>query len=90
VLKTDPNNAQAHVDLGDIRQRQADEQRGKTVTMTPSSKLKRAQALYEEAKAHYAKGQDDPALRDYARAKLDYVDKELQKVINELKFRGDL
>jgi predicted Zn-dependent protease len=90
VLKLDPGQAQAHVDIGDIRQKQADEQRGKAVTTTPTSKLKRAQALYEEAKSHYTKGQSDPALRGYAGTKLDYVEKMLQAVVNELRFRGDL
>ncbi len=89
VLRMESDMAQAHVDLGDIRQKQADEQRGKVVTTTPTSKLKRAQALYEEAKSHYVKGQSDPALRAYAGTKLDYVEKMLQTVGNELRFRGD-
>ena len=89
VLRMDPGNAQAHVDLGDIRQKQADEQRGKVVTTTPTSKLKRAQALYEEAKSHYNRGQSDAALRGYAGSKLDYVEKMLLAIENELRFRGD-
>ena len=89
VLRMDPGNVQAHVDLGDIRQKQADEQRGKVVTTTPTSKLKRAQGLYEEAKSHYTRGQSDAGLRGYASTKLDYVEKMLQTVGNELRFRGD-
>jgi Tfp pilus assembly protein PilF len=84
VLRMDPGMAQAHVDLGDIRQRQADEQRGSNPAATPTSKLKRAKALYEEAKSHYNRGMSDPGLRSYANAKAEYVDKALQAVDKEL------
>ncbi len=84
VLRMDPGMAQAHVDLGDIRQREADEQRGKNPTATPTSRLKRARALYDEARKHYAHAQSDPSLRSYASAKTEYVDKQLQLVDKEL------
>jgi len=84
VLRMDPSNAQAHVDIGDIRQKQADEQRGTNIASTTTAKLKRAKALYEEAKTHYARGMSDPGLKNYADAKNDYVDKALKLVDKEL------
>jgi len=84
VLRMDPSNAQAHVDVGDIRQKQADEQRGTNLAATPTSKLKRAKALYEEAKTHYARAMSDQGLKNYADAKTDYVNKALQAVDREL------
>jgi|GEM_PF-628951 len=84
VLRMDPNTAQAHVDLGDIRQRQADEARGDVITRTTTAKLKQAKSLYEEAKSHYARALSDPNLRGYAEAKTDYANKALQAVDREL------
>jgi len=84
VLKMDPNNAQAHVDVGDIRQKQADEQRGTNLAATSTSKLKRSKVLYEEAKTHYARAMSDQGLKNYADAKTDYVNKALQAVDREL------
>ncbi len=84
VLQLDAGNVQAHVDLGDIRQKQADEQRGSNPSATSVAKLKRAKALYEEAKAHYARALSDPGLRGYANSKTEYVDKQLVVVNKEL------
>jgi len=84
VLRMDPGQAQAHVDLGDIRQKQADDVRGTNLAATPTSKLKQAKALYEEAKSHYARGMSDPGLKNYADAKTEYVNKALQAVEREL------
>jgi len=84
VLKLDPGQAQAHVDIGDIRQKQADDVRGTNLAATPTSKLKRAKGLYEEAKSHYARGASDPGLKGYAGAKTEYVNKALQAVDREL------
>ena len=84
VLRMEPDNAQAHVDLGDIRQKQADDIRGTNLAATTTSKLKQAKSLYEEARSHYARALSDASLKGYAGAKTEYVEKQLQAVDREL------
>ena len=82
VLRMDPSNAQAHVDLGDIRYKQAREQAGTILAATPTSKLRRASALCEEATKYYTRAVSDPVMRQYASTMLGAVG-DLKKAIEK-------
>ncbi len=84
ALMLSPGMAQANVGLGDIRLKSADSKRGSNLTATSTANLRAARALYEEAKGFYVKAQTDPGYAEYARARIEYADRNIILLDKEL------
>lgn len=84
AVAKDPSLLQAWLDIGDVRRKQADVNRGKNLAETPTAKLRTAKSQYEEAKTFYSRAMADNALAGYARAQTEYCDRSIQAIDREL------
>ncbi|HTW91181.1 MAG TPA: tetratricopeptide repeat protein [bacterium] len=80
VFKLDPHDMIAVADMGDVCLNRAESLVGKNLADVQTSVLDEAIELCNEAKGYYERASSDPDVRDYATAKLAYVDRFLKSL----------